>query len=188
MKRKTFYHLSLSLPYIALAVTGALTFLAYGVGAVWEVFPDGFLGIITGVIAFFSMSAVVWAPLYTWMVIVMLFWGRDKNADEVRKAYLFLPLLLACSMGIPAFFFYMESSAMLLSWGFLYLAHLDSVTSILFKDYSFEETLIVSVGWGFMAVICIVVGYMFVGIVLLIERVLKRYKLFRGEEAVSETG
>ncbi|HEX2995813.1 MAG TPA: hypothetical protein VHP14_13390 [Anaerolineales bacterium] len=187
MKRKTFYHLSLSLPYIALAVTGALTFLAYGVETVWEGL-NGLLGIFTGTVMFFTVSAIVWGPLYTWIVIVMLFWGRDKNADEVRKAYLFLPLLLACSMGIPAFFFYMESSAMLLSWGFLYLAHLDSLTSILFKNYSFEETIVVSVGWGFMAIICIAVGYMFVGIILLIERVLKRYKLFRGEDVVPETG
>lgn len=187
MNRKTFYHLSLSLPYIALVITGALAFIAYELKVDWEGL-NGLLGILTGAVVFFSVSAVVWAPLYTWMVIVMLFWGRGKNADEVRKAYLFLPLLLACSMGIPAFFFYMESSAMLLSWGFLYLAHLDSVTSILFKDYSFQETIVVSVGWGFMAIICIVVGYMFVGAVLLIERVLKRFKLFQGEEVVPETG
>jgi hypothetical protein len=116
------------------------------------------------------------------MVIVMLFWGRGKRANEVRTMYLLSPVLLACSMGIPAFLFFIDSSAMLLSWGFLHLANLDSVTRVLFKDSAFEESLTAGVAWGFMAVTCIVVGYLFVGVVLLVERVLKRYNLFRGEE------
>ena len=165
-----------------MSVAARLTFLAYGIGSAWEAFPNGLLGGLTSAIAFFSMSAIIWGPLYTWMVIVMLFWGRGKNADEVRKAYLLLPLLLACSMGIPALFFYRDGSVLLLSWGFLHLAHLDSMAPVLLKDYSFEQALGVSVGWAIMAAVCIVVGYMFVGVILLIEQVLKRRNLFKAEE------
>ncbi|HSB01262.1 MAG TPA: hypothetical protein VLE49_11465, partial [Anaerolineales bacterium] len=118
----------------------------------------------------------------TWTVIVMLFWGRGKNADELRRAYLFLPILLACSMGIPALLFYSQDSVILLGWGFLHLANLDFMARALFKDFPVEQSLAVGVAWAFMAAICIVVGYLFIGIVLLIERVMKRRNLFREAE------
>jgi hypothetical protein len=173
VKRKTFYFVSLFLPYVALAFGGALSFLVYEVGLDSNAF-DGPLSILAGTVMFFSVSAIIWGPLYTWAVILMLFWGRGKPADELRRAYLLLPVLLACSMGIPALLFYMDSSIALLAWGFLHLANLDFLTPLLLKNTPLEEALIVSVAWVFMAAVCLVVGYLFVGIVLLVERILKR--------------
>jgi hypothetical protein len=120
-------------------------------------------------------------------VILLLFWGRGKPAGELRRAYLLLPVLLACSMGFPALLFYMNSSIVLLAWGFLHLANLDFLAPLLLKNYPLEEAFIVSITWAFMAAICLVCGYLFVGIVLLIERILNRRNLFKGEENVGTT-
>ncbi len=180
MKRKTFYNISLALPYLALVVSGGLAFFAYEAGMDWTTL-DGLLGILAGSVIVFLVSSVIWGPLYTWMVVVMLFWGRGKPADEIRRMYLLSPILLGCSMGIPILFTDLPGSTALLAWGFLHLAHLDFIVQTFFKDYPLEESLGVGVAWVLMAAICLIVGYVFVGIVLLIEKSLKRRNLFKEE-------
>ena len=95
MKRKTFYHLSLSLPYFALLMSGAFTYVVQGPNLFSSPSPPG---ILSGIFMFFTLTAILWAPLYTWMVVVMLIWGRCKRADEVRTLYLLSPALLACAI------------------------------------------------------------------------------------------
>jgi hypothetical protein len=181
VKRKTFYHISLSLPYIALLISGAFTYLANG----FEIFEASSTPtVLAGTLIFFSVSAIVWAPLYTWMVAAMLFWGRGKNADEVRGMYLLSPVLLACAMGIPALLVSIPYSAILLLWGFLHMNNLDFILPALFKNYDAEQSLSVGLAWAFMAALCVVIGYVFVGGVLLIERVMKKRGVFRDTEDV----
>jgi len=181
MKRRTFYQISLSLPYIALIFSGALTYFTAGFDFLASSDPPG---ILLGSVFFFSFSAIVWGPLYTWMVVVMLFWGRGKRTDEIRNMYLLSPVLLACAMGIPALLVNTPYSGALLLWGLLYMNRLDFMIPILFKDYQQEQALTAGLVWAFMAAICIVVGYLFVGMVLLIEKVMKRGSLFTEEEDV----
>ena len=183
MKRKTFYSISLSLPYIALLLGGVLTYFAYARGFDAPTFgsPD----ILLGIVFFFSVSGIVWGPLYTWMVIAMLFWGRSKNANEVRSMYLLSPVLLGCAMGIPALFVDIRSSTVSLIWGFLHIFNLDFIAPTLLENYSLEESLGIGLLWAFMAAICLVVGYGFVVLVLLIERGMKKLKLFKEEDITS---
>ena len=131
---------------------------------------------------FFTISAIIWGPLYTWMVIVMLFWGKGKSPDAVRHMYILSPLLLACSMGLPALLVGIPDSGLFLLWGFLQMNHLDFVMPILFENYYQEQSLSIGLAWAFMAAICVVIGYAFVGIALLIERTLKKQNLFKSEE------
>ena len=178
MKRKTFYYISLALPYCALIVAGGLSFLVYET----EIRPpmfEGPTGFLVGALFVFSVSAIIWGPLYTWAVIALLFWSRGKSADELRLACLLMPILLACSMGIPAFLLYLEDSPLILAWGLLYFAHVDFIGPALFKNYSFEDALVISVAWALMAAVSFFVGYLFVGIVVLIERVMKRRNLLK---------
>jgi hypothetical protein len=181
VKRKTFYYISLSLPYLVLILGGALLFLATALGIDWSML-GGLPGFFFGIVASFSVSAIIWGPLYTWMAVVMLFWGRGKNANEVRNMYLFLPVVLGCAMGIPAAFVDLRSSAALLAFGVLRVFNLDSIAPTLFKNYSFEESLVTSLAWALMAAVCLIVGYIFVGMVLLIEKVMKRRSLCLTEE------
>jgi hypothetical protein len=176
MKRRTFYHISLSLPYLALIFSGALTYLTAGFDFYVSREPPG---ILLGSVIFFAFSAIVWGPLYTWMVVVLLFWGRGKSTDEIRKVYLLSPVLLACAMGIPALLVNAPYSGALMLLGFLYMNKMDFIVPILFKDYQQEQVLGAGLVWAFMAAICIVVGYLFVGIVLLIEKAMKRRGLFQ---------
>lgn len=180
MKRKTFYHISLSLPYLALAFAAALTYFANGL----DPFAFGASpGILLGSIFIFSIAGLIWGPLYTWMVVVMLFWGRGKSADEIRRMYLLSPLLLACSMGIPALFVGFPNSGIFLLWGFLRMNHMDSVMPFLFRYYYHEQSLTIGLAWAFMAALCIVIGYAFVGFVLLIERAMVKRRMFgEGED------
>lgn len=181
MKRKTFYYISLSLPYLALLLGGALTYFAYANGVDLSVL-GGSQGILLGSVMFFSVSGIVWGPLYTWMVVAMLFWGRGKHADEIRSMYLLSPVLLGCAMGLPALFVDIRNSTELLLWGFLRIANLDFIVPTLLENYSLEESLGIGLIWAFMAALCVVIGYVFVGIVLLIERAVKRRGLFKEEE------
>ncbi len=181
MKRKTFYYISLSLPYLVLILGGALLFSMYAVGIDWTML-GGLPGFFFGIVASFSVSAIIWGPLYAWMVLAMLFWGRGKNVNEIRSMYLLSPVLLGCSMGIPALFVDLRSSAILLIWGVLRVANLDFIMRTFLENNSIEEAFFVGVMWALMAVVCLIVGYVFVGIVLLIEKVLKQRGMFTAEE------
>lgn len=183
MKRKTFYVISLSLPYIALLFGSALTAVAYIRGLDPFAFRPG--NIFLSMVFFFTLSGIVWGPLYTWLVIVILFWGRGKKADEVRRLYLLSPVLLGCSMGIPALLVDLPASGVILAWFFLHIINLDFVATALFKDYPQGGLLGIPMLWAFMAVTCLVVGYVLVGIVLLIERVMKKRNLFKEENITS---
>jgi len=183
VKRKTFYHISLSLPYIALLISGAFTYLANG----FQIFESSSApSILTGTLVFFTFSAIVWAPLYTWMVIAMLFWGRGKNVHEIRVMYLLSPVLLACATGIPALLVNGPHSGLSLLWGFLYMNKLDFIIPILFRNYDSEQAFGIGLAWVFMAALCVVIGYAFVGIVLLIEKMLTRRGLLIEEEYVGK--
>ena len=135
---------------------------------------------------FFTLTAILWAPLYTWMVVVMLIWGRCKRADEVRTLYLLSPALLACAMGFPALLVGMPGSALMMLWGMLHTSNLDFIMPVFFDNYSVEQSLALILTWGFMAALCIVIGYAFVGCALLIERAIQRRGLFIEEEHLIE--
>jgi hypothetical protein len=185
MKRRTFYHLSLAIPYLALIVSGAVTFLASG----FDVFTDTFgssPGIFIGVTAFFTVAGIVWGPLYTWMVIVMLLWGRKRSTDDIRRLYLLSPFLLACSMGLPALVIDPGSSGRLFAEGILRMNNMGFAIPVLFGEVS-EEPLYIGMAWLFMAAICIVVGYAFVGTVVWIERGLTKRGKFKDEPELSAT-
>jgi hypothetical protein len=104
----------------------------------------------------------------------MLFWGRGKKTDEIRNLYFLSPVLLACAMGIPVLVISLPASWMSLLWGILRLNHLDFLMPILLENYSAEQSLTMGFAWVFMATLCVIVGYAFVGCVLLIERGLQR--------------
>ena len=182
VKRKTFYHLSLSLPYIALLISVAFTYLAEG----FDVFSSPSPGFVTGTFMFFTFSAVIWAPLYTWMVVVMLLWGRGRTETEIRTLYLLSPALLSGAMGIPALLVGLPESGLFLLWGFIHMNHLDFVTPILLKEYSPDDAMAIGLVWGFMAVLCLVIGYAFVGCGLLLERVMYRRGFFQEEQPSGE--
>lgn len=116
------------------------------------------------------------------MVVVMLFWGRGKKADEIRALYLLSPVLLAGAMGFPALLVGISDSGMLLLWGILHINNMDFLMPLLLENYSAEQSLSVGLVWAFMAALCMVVGYAFVGCVLLIERAMQRRGLLIEEE------
>jgi hypothetical protein len=112
------------------------------------------------------------------MVVVMLFWARGKKADEVRTLYLLSPALLACAMGFPALLVGMPGSGLMMLWGVLHMSNLDFIMPVFFDNYSMEQSLTIVLAWGFMAALCLVIGYAFVGCALLIERAMTRRGLF----------
>jgi hypothetical protein len=181
VKRKTFYYLSLLLPYSALLISAVFAF-ASGVHFFEDPPSASFL---IELIVFFTFSAIIWAPLYTWMAVALFFWGRGKNANEIRRMYLFAPVLLGCAVGLPALVMDIRSSVLLLLWGFLRIANLDFIQRTFFEKYSPEEPFTVGLIWAFMAALCLIVGYGFVGLVLLIERGMQRLRLFEEEDDIT---
>jgi len=179
VKRRTFYHFSLAVPYLALIVTGVITYLANGLN-VFNDTPAPSLGILVGVLAFFTIAGVVWGPLYTWMVIVMLIWGRGRSTDDIRRLYMLSPILLACSMGIPVLITDPATSGKFLMEGILRMNNMGFAAPFLLRDSS-QESIYIGVAWLFMAAISIVVGYAFVGIMVWVERKIKERGKFKDE-------
>lgn len=182
MKRRTFYHLSLSLPYVALLISGAFTYLTNGFAILSPASPD----ILSGLLVFFTFSAVLWAPFYTWMVAVLLFWGRGRTNHEIRTLYVLSPAVLAGAMGLPALLVGLPESGMFLLWGFLRMNHLDFAIPLFFENYSLEQFAGIILVWAFMAALSLLIGYLFVGGALLIERGMDRRGFFRGETPSGE--
>ena len=163
-----FYHLSLSIPYLALIVSGVITFLANGLD-VFNDTPEPSLGIFVGALAFFTIAGVVWGPLYTWMVIVMLIWSRGRSTDDIRRLYMLSPVLLACSMGIPVLITDPATSGKFLLEGILRMNNMGFAVPVLLREAT-QESMYIGMAWLFMAAICIVVGYVFVGLMVWVER------------------
>jgi len=111
----------------------------------------------------------------------MLIWGRGKKTDEVRTLYLLSPVLLAFAMGFPALLVGMPASGLFLLWGILHMNNLDFIMPVFFENYSVDQSMSVGLAWAFMASLCIVIGYTFVGSVLLIERAMKKRGMFKEE-------
>ncbi len=105
---------------------------------------------------------------------------------EIRVMYLLSPVLLACATGIPALLVNGPHSGLSLLWGFLYMNKLDFIIPILFRNYDSEQAFSIGLAWVFMAALCVVIGYAFVGIVLLIEKMLTRRGLLIEEEYVGK--
>ena len=179
MKRRTFYHLSLLLPYIALAFSLAFSFLTGAIDSFLDI-PSS-LGFIAGMVVFFGFSGIIWGPLYTWMVIIAWVWSWGRKIEEVRRLYLLSPILLACSTGIFSMAMEPSDTLSFLLEGILRLNNLGFAVPFFVRDRWTEDIVIV---WLFMAVICLVIGYVFVGIVLWIEKILSKRGIFK-DEAVS---
>ena len=111
----------------------------------------------------------------------MLIWGRGKKTDEVRTLYLLSPVLLAFAMGFPALLVGMPASGLFLLWGILHMNNLDFIMPVFFENYSVDQSMSVGLAWAFMASLCIVIGYTFVGSALLIERAMKKRGMFKEE-------
>ena len=179
MKRRMFYHLSLLLPYIALAFSLAFSLLTGAIESFYDV-PSS-LGVITGVVVFFGFSGIIWAPLYTWMVVIAWVWSRGRKIEEVRQLYLLSPVLLACSMGIPTLLIEPEGAGSFLLEGILRINNLGFAVPVFIRSIDSETSLVLGVAWLIMAVLCLVIGYAFVGGVLWVEKVLSKRGLLKDE-------
>jgi len=180
MKRRTFYHLTLLLPYVALVFSVGFVFLTSALDNLFS--SPSSLEFFAGLVAFFAITGIVWGPLYTWMVIVMLIWSRGRKTEEVRLLYLLSPALLACSMGIPAVTMSMPYSLYFLLDGFLRMNNMGYVSSALLRDLrNFDTAAGMFAVWFFMAGICIVVGYAFVGTVVWFEKMLRKQGRLKDE-------
>lgn len=173
--------MSLLLPYVALLISGVLT---YADG--FRLFADTpVLPFLTAIPVFFSFSAVIWGPLYTWMVIVMLIWGRSRSIEEIRRLYILSPCLLAGSMGYPALLVDLRMSMLLLVGGFLQINNMGYVAARLFEGFERENMLVIGTAWFVMAAMCLGVGYIFVGIALWLERLMNQRGWLKEEFATS---
>lgn len=181
MKRRTFYHLSLLLPLAVLIVSLGFTFLRGGFG----VFAGQVLVLdsLRNLAVFLILSAFFWGPLYIWMVIVMLIWGRGRSTADVRRLYILSPFLLASSMGYPALLTAPAIALQFLLEGFLRINNLSYVTARLLKGLDQGEALFIGSFWFVMAALCVLVGYAFVGIGLWMELFMTRHGWFKEELA-----
>jgi len=181
VKRRTFYHLSLLLPFVVLIASVGITVITHGFGT----FPDKaiVLDSLRNVAIFLILSAIIWGPLYIWMVVVMLLWGRGKSTADVRRLYILSPFLLAGSMGYPALLTNPVVSLQFLVGSFLQMNNMSYAAALFLNGIDQSDVLVINIFWFMMAVLCVVVGYAFVGIGLWMERLMTRRGWFTEEFA-----
>jgi hypothetical protein len=90
-------------------------------------------------------------------------------------------------MGFPVLLISLPTSGAFLLWGAARITHLDFLIPVFFGDFYLEQAISIILAWVFMAAVCIVVGSLFVGGVLFIERVLQRRGFFQEEYGSGET-
>ena len=137
--------------------------------------------IVIGTFAFFAFSAVIWMPLYTWMVVVMLLWGRGRSIAEIRTLYQLSPVLLACAMAIPAMLLDLPEAGEMFLWGFLRLSHMDPIIPVFLQREAPEQIFRLGLAWVLMAAPCVFIGYTFVSAAELLEKVLDKRGFFLPE-------
>jgi hypothetical protein len=85
-------------------------------------------------------------------------------------------------MGLPVLITDPATSGRFLLEGILRMNHMGFAIPALLRGTEQEMTSVIGVAWLFMAAICIVVGYIFVGIAMWIERGLIKQGRFKGED------
>jgi hypothetical protein len=169
MKRKTFLRLTLLIPYLAL---GASFAVSAPIGNIFDFsYTDNFL---VNVLIFFTVSAIIWGPLYTWIVVVLLLWSIGRSEHEIYQAYLLSPLILAGSMGIPASLIDLPQAGMVMLWGFLYSARMEFFMRYLFPYFTGEYAAYFAALIFMMGTLCLVVGYAIVLPVTWLDRALRK--------------
>ena len=158
-----------------------ITFLRDGFGT----FAGGSLVLnsLRNVAVFLILSAFLWGPLYIWMVVVMLVWGRGRSTADVRRLYILSPFLLAGSMGYPALLSNPAVSLRFLVGGFLQMNNMSYAATHFLNGIDQSDVFVIVFFWFFMAAVCVVVGYAFVGIGLWMERSMARWNWFKEELA-----
>lgn len=167
MKRTTYYRLSLLLPYLVLGLTAIISIPLY------ETVADSENWLLIALFAF-TISAIIWGPLYTWVVVTLLLWGIRRSEKEIRFSLLLAPLMLAAGMGIPTAIMDVNTTGALILWNFLHSIHAEHLLPSFFPYFKTEDPMIFMVAMLMMGGICIMVGYPFVLLVLGFDRVLTR--------------
>jgi hypothetical protein len=103
-----------------------------------------------------NLLALFWFVPYTILAICLLIWSRNKTVEEIRNTYMIAPFML-----------------MFLSGG-LYL--LINIVGLFFE---MDGMSIFMIATGASMAASLLIGYIFVGVSLVIIAILKRIKLVR---------
>jgi hypothetical protein len=169
MKRKTFLRLTLPVPYLALGATFAVSAT---VGGIFDFsYSNSFL---INLLVVFTTSAIVWGPLYTWMVLVLLLWSIGRSENEIYRVYFLAPLILAGSMGLPASLMDLPQAGMVILWGILHSARMEFFMRFIFPNFDGEYALYFATAIFMMGTLCILIGYAFVLPITWVDRALRK--------------
>ena len=159
MKSTTYARLALFLPYLFLLATYIYLNVLQ---------PDTAAEITLNNLSFvWSFSALFWAIPYTILVLCLLIWSRGKSLQKIINAYLLAPFGLSIITFITYTFAYVTIS--------LYTG--DFRTGLEWFGFLLLITVLAN----------LLVGYLFVGIALLLYILVKRIGFIKAENA-QETG
>ena len=94
--------------------------------------------------------------------------------------YLLSPVLLGCSTGILVLIIDPLNSGKFLLAGILNMNNMGFAVPVLLNNMNREASLGIGISWLFAAMICMVIGYVFVGFVLWLERALMKRGILQG--------
>ena len=176
MSSKTFFKLTLLLPYILLGICAAVLCLIYllylGISTSLPmqltettllseslVAVFGTISPFLLVLIFYTFGALFWFIPYTVLAIGLLLWSIHKPTDKIYKVSLFSPLLLAMLMVTEAVIFFIPGSESTIG---------DVVFNILFGSLLFGGS-------------SLAFGYLFVGTALGLYKLLQYKNIIKDE-------
>ena len=92
-KSQNLLRLLLLIPYVAWGI--ALLFVSYNISADNLPTPNGFIDTLTGVASFYTIGIVLWGIPYTILAAGLLLWSINKPALAIYKVLVISPFLLS---------------------------------------------------------------------------------------------
>jgi hypothetical protein len=111
------------------------------------------------------------------MAVVLWLWSIGKSEAEIYRVYALSPFILASAMGIPVTLFSMPEGGIMIVWGILHVLNIDNLLRYFFPHFNGEFMLGLAGLNMVMGGITVLIGYLFVGFMLWIDRILQKRKL-----------
>lgn len=180
MKPKSFLQLLLLLPYLAWIIAALFSLvliwpLIYTVGIFLiplftKVFPflGWFFGILYGFMLAYVFSIVFWGAPYTLLVIGLFIWSKNKSTKQTYKALLYSPCLLAVftATGLLIVFLFFRTYSRI------------QVPLEDWRNIGFISLLAAS--------LCLIYGYLFVGLGIAGYKSLEFLKMLKSENEITQ--
>jgi len=162
MKTQTYIRFSLLIPYLLWAICAGIVLIINSLPNEVNMDSMSVTSIISYLTFFYTFGILLWGIPYTILAISLGLWSRTKDTQKIVKVFSLSPFLFAA-------FLLVETLLLFLDW-----SNIGNGLTSQFSDVS--SSVLALTGFAF------VYGYLCIGIVVLLYKLLKRIALIKEQE------